>query len=171
MKKALSFLAGCAAGSLLMFFLDARSGARRRALVRDKLVATGHGLAQQAETQGRRTLDRLRGLAATRRLDRVSHRPPDSDVQLQERIRSRLGHFIEHPRTLHVEVEDGCVRLTGRILRRELRPLLREVEAMAGVRQVRNLLDLQEDAGPVRGVQADAEGPAWPVPGPGPTLH
>jgi hypothetical protein len=145
MRNPLAFAYGLAAGALLMFYLDARSGARRRALVRDKLLSAGHDAAGFAEAKGRRAFDRLRGVAATGNLHRVTRRPPGSDEQLHERIRARLGHCVSHPRAVEVDVEHGHVGLRGHVLAHEHELLLKEVNSMAGVQSVRDELGRHDD--------------------------
>lgn len=136
----LAGFAGIAAGVAAMYYLDPVSGRRRRALVRDQVLAAGHQAADYAGAKGKRAVDRLKGYAVTRRLDRHSPHRPESDQQLHERIRSRLGHVVSHPRSVHVTVERGCVQLGGHILIKELDPLLSELKHMPGVRSVDNQL-------------------------------
>jgi len=140
MKHPMSFLGGCIAGALAMYFLDAQVGRRRRALVRDKALSLGHGVADRAQAQGERAKDRLQGVMATWRLDGRTQSEPVSDVQLHERIRARLGHLIQQPKAVQVEVNAGLVRLSGHLLRGELQQVLDEVASMPGVRTVQNAL-------------------------------
>ena len=146
MKHWTMFAAGAATGALLMYFLDAANGGRRRALVRDKLVATGHDVARRAGRNARRVIDQARGIAATGNVDRTSRSEPASDRQLHERIRSRLGRLVSHPGAVRVQVNEGQVRLEGHILTRELDPLLQELRAMPGVRVLQNARQAHESA-------------------------
>lgn len=140
MRTLTSFVAGMAAGALAMYYLDASSGARRRTLARDKLVATGRDVSDHAQHKGRHVADHVKGVAATGRLDRVSRRAPESDQQLHERIRSRLGRLLDHPGSVHVEVQDGHVRLTGHVMASELDRLLDDLRRLPGVEAVQNAL-------------------------------
>lgn len=149
----LSVLAGFAAGMIAMFYLDAANGARRRALVRDKLVRAGHQLSDLAEAQGKHIANRAKGIAATHRLDRKSHRAPQSDAQLHDRIRAHLGRVVSHPGSIHVDVQGGCVCLRGDVLTREQEVLCREVQDMAGVREVRNEMQAHDSPEGVPGLQ------------------
>jgi len=146
MRHPLSFLGGLLAGAVAMYYLDSHSGRRRRALVRDKVVGAGHDLTHYAGAKGKRVMDRLQGVMATHRLDRVSHAMPHSDQQLHDRIRSRLGRCVGHPRLVEVHVAQGQVRLGGHVLRREVEALCREVGDMAGVAGVHNELQLHDHA-------------------------
>lgn len=146
MKTLLPVAAGAAAGALLMYYLDARSGGRRRALARDKLVAAGHDAGAFAQAKGKRAADKARGVLATGRLDRRSTSEPESDEQLQGRIRSRLGRLLSHPKAVHVEVEGSRVALSGHLLASEVDAVLAEIRAMPGVKHIQNKLDVHENA-------------------------
>jgi len=140
MRNQLNTLVAFAAGALAMYYLDARMGARRRALARDKLLAAGHDAADFLEAKGKRAVDRAKGVVATGRLDRLSSTEPESDLQLCERIRSRIGHLVRQPKAVEVEAEQGRVTLKGHLLTHEIDKVLAEVSAMTGVNKVDNAL-------------------------------
>lgn len=144
MKDLPSFVIGLGAGVLLMYYLDSASGGRRRALVRDKAVAAGQDVVDYAETRGKRAADQVKGMVATGTLDRATRREPESDLQLHERIRARLGRIVSHPKAVHVAVRDGRVTLTGDILSREVDTLLAEFKEMPGVMSVQNELSAHD---------------------------
>jgi osmotically-inducible protein OsmY len=146
MRDFLSFAAGLATGAVFMYYLDKQSGARRRALVRDKVVAVGHDAADLAEAKAKRAADRVKGLLATGRLNRVGGGEPESDQQLHDRIRARLGRIVSHPKSIHVEANQGSVRLQGHVLTNELDDLLREINDMPGVVSIRNELTCHDTA-------------------------
>lgn len=95
---------------------------------------------------------------------RPTRRLPDSDEHLRQRIRARMGHLISHPKALHVEVDDGRVQLTGRVIGKELGRLLEEISAMRGVCQVRSEVQPYEQA---QGASPPRAGPIAERP----TLH
>lgn len=159
LRHPLSFAAGMAAGALLMYYLDAQGGGRRRALVRDKLVAARHDAADFAEAKGKRAVDHLQGYAATRRADRLSRHEPESDQQLHDRIRSRLGRLVSHPRSVDVEVHGGEVCLRGHIFTREQDELLRQVRSISGVDTVRSELMCHDTAEGIPELQGRTEPP------------
>ena len=111
------FLAGCGAGVLTMYLLDPGRGARRRAQIRDKFVHAGRTIADRADKQSRNLANHVKGaLYETRakfRQQRVS------DDVLIERVRAQLGHAVSHPGALEIRAEDGCVIVTGPVLRGE----------------------------------------------------
>ena len=83
-------------------------------------------------------MHRLNGTVARTRA-RLSHGPVD-DEQLLERIRSRLGHLLEHPRSVEVAVRDGNVVLTGRASVSDIDHLMEAISSMRGVEDVDNRL-------------------------------
>lgn len=145
MKHALNLAAAFAAGAIAMYYFDATMGRRRRALARDRAIGLSHDAADLVESKGKRFLDRARGVAATGRLDRQSSSEPQSDAQLRERVRSRLGHWVSHPRAIEVDVEEGVVRVSGQVLAKELDGLLSRLTGIPGVRKVHNALVTLED--------------------------
>jgi hyperosmotically inducible periplasmic protein len=149
MKHPLSFVGGLITGALAMYYLDAQSGGRRRALVRHKLAAAGHDLTTMAEAKSKRAMGRIKGMLVTHRVDRVSHSRPQSDQQLHDRIRSRLGRMVHYPKAVEVEVARGRVRLHGHVLRREVDDLCREVQQMAGVRELHSELQVHRTPGEI----------------------
>lgn len=159
LRHPLSFLGGFAVGALVMYYLDEQSGGRRRALARDKMVAAGHDAAWTAQAKGKRAVDRAKGVMATGHLDRVSRHEPDTAQQLHDRIRSRLGRVVSHPRSVHVAIEPDCVCLTGHVLRKEVDHLLAEVQGIAGVDEVRNELQVHETAEGISELQGRTEPP------------
>jgi hypothetical protein len=84
----------------------------------------------------------VHGLAARSRL----HRRPlnDSDRQLHDRLRARLGRVVGHPRAIEIDVFDGQARLTGDILAAEVDALLKEVRSVDGIQHVDNQLTVHE---------------------------
>ncbi|MBT2324844.1 BON domain-containing protein [Variovorax paradoxus] len=123
-----------------MYYLDGTMGRRRRALARDKVVGTAHDLSDYVEAQGTRAADHLKGVLATGRWDRTSATEPQSDAQLQGRIRARLGRLVSHPKSVEVEVRNGTVLLGGHVLASEVDGLLSQLRDMTGVKGVQNKL-------------------------------
>jgi hypothetical protein len=153
----LSFVAGLAAGALVMYYLDPVGGGRRRALVRDKLVAAGHDAAYLARIKSKRAAGHLKGVVVTHHLDRVTRSEPETDQQLHDRLRARLGRVVSHPRSIHVEVDQGRVCLSGHILTKELDNLLAEIKANVGVKAVENQLTCHDSAEHIPELQGRTE--------------
>jgi hypothetical protein len=109
-------------------------GARRRALLAD-LVREG--------LPGERRM--ARGPVRRRSHDGAVFDAPRNDAELRERIERRVGRMVSHPRAIGIDVHDGVVRLSGRVLTQERDGLLRHVQDMAGVRSLVNAMSAHED--------------------------
>jgi uncharacterized membrane protein len=127
-----------------MFLLDPHRGRRRRAIMRDKAISamkhSGDGLNRAARDIG----NRARGSAMVIRT-RWSGDAVDDDV-LVARVRSHFGRAVLHPGAIQVTAAQGCVHLSGTVLRAELEPLLRAVSTTPGVREIRHDLDIHNQA-------------------------
>jgi hyperosmotically inducible protein len=138
MNSALRLATAFAAGAAIMYYLDPEAGRRRRAMARDKGVGTRRQAADLARTRSKLAADRLQGAAARTRA-RMSDEPVDDD-RLRERIRSKLGHLVEHPGAVNVQVDSGHVVLGGNAAVDEIDRLADAVAAIPGVDGVDNRL-------------------------------
>lgn len=136
MRTLTRIAAAFAAGAALMYYFDPQGGRRRRALVRDRGVAVGHDAQRLVRNKTRRAADRTRGALARARAA-LSHEQVDDD-QLRERIRARLGHIIDHPGQINVDVQHGFVTLRGQASPDEIDEIDAAVPAMRGVAGVDN---------------------------------
>ena len=144
------FLGG-ALGALAMYFLDPQQGRRRRARTRDKAAHAGKVLNEAGKVTARDTVHRARGVwASTRKL--FDHEPV-ADNRLVERVRAELGRFVSHSHAIEATAENGHVTLSGPIVAGEVRPLLRCVRAVPGVRGVSDRLTVHEDTAHVSSLQ------------------
>lgn len=163
------FLVGGCLGAVAMYYFDPRNGAYRRSLLRDQIRGTRNDLAHDAQVQGKRALHRAKGVLATGRLDRKTPRQPGSDEQLYKRVRARMGHLVSHPRLVEVTVDEGCVSLTGHVLRREVDDLVHELRRSPDIQKVHNHLevhDSEEELQRIAGARGSAQagGSAEPRP-------
>src|ERR671914_1002093 len=137
-------LMGGALGALAMYFLDPHEGRRRRARTRDKMVHAGKRLNEASKVTARDTVHRAYGMiAATRKL--FKHEEVADDV-LIERVRAELGRVVSHPHAVEVAADRGHITLSGPILSEEVRPLLRCVRHVPGVKAVSDRLTVYEGA-------------------------
>lgn len=134
--------AAFAAGAIAMYYMDPVAGRRRRALVHDRSVAAGHDAEDFARTRSKRAGDHVRGMFARTR-ERLSNAPID-DSQLHERIRARLGHVIDHPGEINVDVQNGHVVLRGIASSQEIEDVVSTVSSMRGVEGVDNRLSASQ---------------------------
>jgi hyperosmotically inducible periplasmic protein len=127
-----------AAGALVMYLMDPSTGRRRRAIVRDRGVSMRHDAERYVRGKSKRTVDRLRGVAARTRAGLAAD-PVDDDL-LHERIRARLGRLVGRPHDVEVLVRDGRVQLKGHVAEEEFHDLLHAVSSMRGVQNLESLL-------------------------------
>jgi uncharacterized membrane protein len=151
MNNALTFIGGLGVGAGLGYMLDPARGRRRRKLAADQLVSTAHDAAEAAEVTQRDVENRARGLRARVRSRLRSEEV--SDPVLVERIRSKMGRVVSHPRAIHVTSEGGVVTLSGPILRSDVRALLAAVRRVPGVKRIEDQLAVHDRAGDVPELQ------------------
>jgi uncharacterized membrane protein len=138
-------------GASAMYVLDPAGGRRRRGRVRDRLIhlakAADNALAVTAED----VINRTQGLAAEIRA-RLSGGAV-SDDRLSARVRSKLGHYVSHPRSIGVVVNEGRVFLSGPIIDDEISRLFAVVRRLRGVREIVDRLDRHQRSADISGLQ------------------
>jgi gas vesicle protein len=146
-------LLGIGIGSAVAFILDPNGGARRRALVRDKMTSATRKTREGLDATARDLSNRVRGVAAEVRGSVWSDRADDQT--LEERVRAKLGRVCSHPRAITVEAHDGAVTLRGPILAREVERVLDTAAGVRGVRNVNDELDSHESADGIPALQGE----------------
>ncbi len=131
-------LIGVGAGAMYIF--DARDGARRRAVFRDKLMSAFGHMSDRLSKQGRNLFNRTRGLAHEVRSG-ISREQVD-DRTLTQRIRSQIGRYVQNAGAIVVEVTQGNVILRGPVMANELDGLLKATRKVRGVNNVDNQLEI-----------------------------
>jgi uncharacterized membrane protein len=135
-----------------MYFLDPSQGRRRRARTRDRVVHAAKVVNEGAKVTARDTVHRAQGAwAEARRL--LGHEENVADDVLVERVRSELGRVVSHPHAIEASASGGHVTLIGPILSYEVRPLLRAVRGVPGVRAVSDQLTVYNEPGNVSSLQ------------------
>ncbi len=134
-----------------MYFLDPEVGRRRRARARDRLSHAGRALNQAGRVTALDAAHRAQGLVAETR--RILSGAPVGDATLVERVRAALGRVVSHPHAIEAFVDHGHVDLSGPILADEVRPLLRCVRGVPGVRGVSDHLTVYPERGHVSALQ------------------
>jgi uncharacterized membrane protein len=155
MNRELTFLGGVGLGCGLMYLWDPDQGRRRRVLFRDQVR---HLLNETDDALGvlaRDLCHRSSGWVAE--AGSLIHRAPVSDATLVERVRSRLGRAVSHPRAVTVTAANGRVTLSGPILVHEVSRLLATVSSVPGVTGVDNRLTVHEQAGDIPDLQGGVE--------------
>jgi hypothetical protein len=151
MTRKLAFFSGLGSGAGLMLLLDPSQGARRRALVRNKISRGAHATGDAVGTATRDLRHRAQGV--TVRLRRRGREQQVDDDVLLERVRSTMGRHVSHPRAIDVTVRAGVVTLAGPILTADTRGLLAALRRVRGVRAVVNILTEHDEPGHVPALQ------------------
>jgi CBS domain-containing protein/osmotically-inducible protein OsmY len=152
MKKGTVLIGGAGLGAGLMYLLDPERGKGRRALVRDQAIRSARKTREAAEATARDAQNRTRGMLYSMK-SWVSPETDLTDDLLVERVRSKLGMLVRHPRSIEVTARDGTVILSGPVLADEVDSLMAMVSRVAGVSHVENRLDVHEEPGDVPGLQ------------------
>jgi hypothetical protein len=153
-----TFLAGLAIGSLVMYFLDPRAGASRRAVARDKVGSTSNRSVEQAGKRLRHLRNQVQGFFASS-ANWLQNTNPGDDTKIAGRIRSRLGRVTPYVHSVAVDVHGGVVTLSGRVPEPDIERVLSETRHVFGVREVIDHLA----RGEASGAAARAEGPQTQV--------
>jgi len=149
----LATLAAASAGAA--YFLDPRSGRRRRALLRDQASRLAHEGCEFVGKAGRDARQRARGLfeESTNRF----RNPSADDVILEERVRAELGRLSTHAGAIEVASNEATIRLSGDILEVEVPHVLAGVQGVRGVEDVINEMRLHEEADSIPSLQGQGE--------------
>jgi uncharacterized membrane protein len=145
MNNRLKLLVSTGIGAAAMYYFDPARGRYRRALVRDQVVHQRHKAAHGVSVVGRDTRNRTVGFVAT--LRSLFDRGQPDDAVLVERVRACLGRVVSHPHSIKVDAADGVVTLSGPILEEEVPLLVDCALGVAGVRDLRNQLDVHAEPG------------------------
>lgn len=130
-----AFLSGAALGSLLTYLADPHQGARRRAELRDRALSSSKSSSRRALKLGRHVRNQLEGVVSFA-ADLLRPDGATSDRKLVDRIRSTLGHSVEHLSAIQLEVRQGDVTVRGRAAEGEIPALLAAISRVRGVRSV-----------------------------------
>lgn len=138
MNALLKTAAVFAAGAAAMYLLDPETGRRRRSLVRERTGGAARDMQASLRAASRDATNRMHGTLA----EAGSHAAaaPVDDDTLHERIRAKLGHLMDRPSKVDVDVVDGHVVLSGEAPEDEAAALARYVAGMQGVADVENRL-------------------------------
>lgn len=141
---------GAVLGALVAFFLDPRSGARRRHMTRDRVLATFRRGGRKTARAGRAVAAEASGLA--QKAQHLREEPQDyDDVTLAQKVRSEAFRDPELPKgQIDVNAQNGVIQLRGELPNEEMiEDLVSRVRDVHGVRDVENLLHLPGQPAPM----------------------
>jgi hypothetical protein len=127
-----------------MYLLDPQGGHDRRALAREKSLS----VLKQGSRAAARTTRQLGGKskelvseagARLRRSDLV-----DNGADLLKKVQRKIQHAVSHPQAIEAIIEQGRVHLHGLVLASEVARLLAAIQAVEGVREIENRLEVHE---------------------------
>ncbi|MBW3543377.1 MAG: SRPBCC family protein [Planctomycetes bacterium] len=157
-----TFSKGLALGAGLMYWFDPDRGRRRRAGIRD---AINHAVCSVEcfVDRGLRDLwNRVEGL--THDAQALVTGDDADDRTLEERVRSKIGRYVSHPRAIDVSSHDGRIVLHGSVLADEVDDLVNAVASVRGVSAVEPQLDVYEQPGNVSSLQGGGgKAPGEPI--------
>jgi hypothetical protein len=151
MNKTFTLLSGAGLGAGFMYLMDPQWGRRRRALMMDQVNSLMRQAGDAVAPTGRDLSNRARGLAAETAA-RVTGRD-NSDYIIEQRVRSKMGRYVSHPRAVDVFANQGQVTLSGPILAHEVEGLLAALRTVPGVMGVNNQLEAHQQAGNIAALQ------------------
>ncbi|HET8951318.1 MAG TPA: BON domain-containing protein [Solirubrobacteraceae bacterium] len=133
---------GLVVGAALEFFLDPRTGRRRRHTVRDRTVSRLRRGERRALRRARRAESRALGVARRTLRGRRPAAEPLDDVTLAHKVESQLYRRAGIPKGhLSVNAEDGVVFLRGTMeSAADIERLVMVARKIDGVSAVENLL-------------------------------
>jgi len=131
-------------GAGLMYLGDPDTGARRRALIRDKARSYWRQTGRFIERTARDTRNRTRGLVSEAGTQFRGTAVPD-DTVLEARIRAQLGHAVSQSGAVRINAHQGRVTLSGPIASSAAEKLLETVSSVPGVTEVVNHLEVRPE--------------------------
>ncbi len=132
-------------GAGLMYLFDPQLGRSRRARMANQLRGTLNELTDTFDEGVRDIRHRAYGTLAEARSGLTADDADDRVIV--ERVRSKMGRWVSHPRGIEVSSRGGLVTLRGPILRAEADRLLEVVSGVRGVREVIDRLEVHESPG------------------------
>lgn len=139
-RLTIGMLLGLGAGTAAAYLADPQLGKRRRAALARN---TGKFFKKAVQATSDSLIDAQNHLAgAIAGIKRNLEHREASDQVIEQRIRSRVGRVVSHPRKIHVVSDRGVATLWGVVLEKEVSSLIETVERVPGVREVVDQLEI-----------------------------
>lgn len=142
MMPAAAAAGGFALGALLEYFLDPRTGRRRRHIARDRALSQLRRGERRAAVRARRAESHAVGVARRTINARRRQAEPFDDLTLAQKVESQLHRRAGIPKgQVSVNAEDGVVFLRGVLEHQDdIERVADAARRIAGVRAVENLI-------------------------------
>lgn len=132
----LRLLTSIGLGAALMYLFDPERGKARRAQLGDRVKST----AAEAEHSAEKLAKNVRNRAAGMKAKMSKTEAAADDEILVARIRSALGHVIDHADRVEVSASLGYVTLRGELAEADIEKAVDSAESIDGVIEVDNQL-------------------------------
>jgi hypothetical protein len=143
---------GVAVGAALTWFLDPQSGARRRNVTRDRVLARFRRAGRRGKRAARAVESEAYGLAM--KATHLREEPKEfDDVTLARKVETKLFRDPDVPKgDINVNAVDGVVYLRGQVPSpQQIDRLEDKARRVQGVRDVANLLHIPTTPAPTSG--------------------
>jgi osmotically-inducible protein OsmY len=126
----------------ITYFFDANSGARRRAMLRDRTLAFFRRGARKSERAGRAVAAEAYGVTQKVQHLKEEDKGPIDDVTLTRKVETEIFREADVPKgQINVNAEHGVVYLRGEVESPDMiSDLEKQARKVQGVSDVRNLL-------------------------------
>ena len=147
-----SIVMAAAAGAGLNYFLDPNSGARRRNMARDRVMATLRRGGRKAESAATYASSEVQGAAARTAAAIREEEPPPNDQALAAKVETVIFRDADAPKgQVSVDAAGRTVSLRGQLdSQEEIDALVKQAEEVPEVERVENLLHLPKTPAPTR---------------------
>ena len=143
-RAGVAALAGVAGGAGA-YFLDPKSGKRRRHIARDKAASLLRRGEQRLERAGRHGAHTATGKVKGAAAGMAPERPAPNDEVLADRVRSEVFRPEGAPKgSVSINVEHGIVYLRGEADPKQARKLVKNAKSVDGVEGVKSLLNTHQ---------------------------
>jgi hypothetical protein len=140
---------GSVIGGALVWFFDPSNGRRRRAVTRDRVLASGRRSLRRSERLGRHVAADTYGLK--QKVTHLKEEPKEyDDATLKSKVETELFRPAHVPKgKIDVNAQNGVVQLRGEVDSPELiDELVETARKIQGVREVESLLHVQGTKAP-----------------------
>jgi hypothetical protein len=157
---------GLGLGAGLMYLLDPQGGRGRRAAARYKSVSAlkkgGQVAAQTSRDLGNRTKVLISDAGTKLRESDLVNDLTNRGGALLKEVRQSIRRAVTYPAAIETVVEEGKLILRGLVLASEVAGLMVALEAVEGIREIQNQLEIHESVEALAAFRKGAR--RWAVP-------